>query len=50
MLAADDFLDLAVGAQLMTAVILGQTRDEPQRRNRDKHAVEIFLKNYAITD
>ena len=50
MLAADDFLDLAVGAQLMTAVILGQTRDEPQRRNRVKHAVEIFLKNYAITD
>ncbi len=49
-LAADDFLDLAVGAQLMTAVILGQTRDEPQRRNRVKHAVEIFLKNYAITD
>jgi AcrR family transcriptional regulator len=45
--AADDFLDLVVGAQLMTAVILGQIKGEP-RRSRVKHAVELFLKNYAI--
>jgi AcrR family transcriptional regulator len=49
-LAADDFLDLVIGAQLMTAVMLGQTKEEPQRRNRVRHAVEMFLKNYAITD
>jgi hypothetical protein len=47
-LAADDFLDLVVGAQLMTAVMLGQTKGEPQRRNRVKHAVKMFLKNYTI--
>jgi len=46
--AADDFLDLVVGAQLMTAVMLGQMKDEPQRQRRAKHAVEIFLKNYAV--
>ncbi len=46
-LAADDFLDLVVGAQLMTAVMLGQTKGEPQRRNRVKHAVEMFLETYA---
>ena len=34
----------------MTAVMLGQTKGEPQRRNRVKHAVEMFLKNYATTD
>jgi AcrR family transcriptional regulator len=44
--AADDFLDLVVGAQLMTAVMLGQIKGEPHR-NRVKHAVEMFLKNYA---
>ena len=46
--AADDFLDLVVGAQLMTAMMLGQIKGEPQRRNRVKHAVEMFLKNYAV--
>lgn len=45
--AADDFLDLVIGAQLMTAMMLGQIKGEPQRRNRAKHAVEMFLKNYA---
>lgn len=48
-LAADDFLNLAVGAQLMAAVMLDQTKEEPQHRDRAKHAVEMFLKNYAIT-
>jgi TetR/AcrR family transcriptional regulator, mexJK operon transcriptional repressor len=46
--AADDFLDLVVGAQLMTAMMLGQIKGEPQRRNRVKHAVEMFLKNYRV--
>lgn len=45
--AADDFLDLVIGAQLMTAVILGQADQAPLRRNHIKHAVEMFMKNYA---
>jgi hypothetical protein len=46
--AADDFLDLVIGAQLMTAVILGQVDHAPLRRDHIKHAVEMFMKNYAI--
>jgi AcrR family transcriptional regulator len=46
--AADDFLDLVIGAQLMTAVMLGQVKQAPHRRDYVKHAVEMFMKNYAI--
>lgn len=46
--AADDFLDLVIGAQLMTAVILGQVDRAPLRRDHIKHAVEMFMKNYGI--
>jgi AcrR family transcriptional regulator len=48
--AADDFLDLVVGSQLMTAVILGQIKGEPLRRNHVRHAVEMFLNNYAVAN
>jgi TetR/AcrR family transcriptional repressor of mexJK operon len=47
--AADDFLDLVIGAQLMTAVILGQVDRAPLRRDHIKHAVEMFMKNYATS-
>ena len=44
--AADDFLDLVVGAQLLTAVILGQ-RDPVKPKAADiRHAVEVFLRIY----
>ena len=46
--AAGDFLDLVVGAQLMTAVMLGQVNRAPHRKDHAKHAVEMFMKNYAI--
>ena len=45
--AADDFLDLVVGAQLMTAVILGQHDPAPPRAADTRHAVEVFLMIYA---
>ena len=45
--AADDFLDLVVGAQLMTGVILGQTDPAFQRRAHVRHAVDAFLRIYA---
>jgi AcrR family transcriptional regulator len=45
--AANDFLDLAIGSQLMTAVILGQIDREPVRRNHVKHVVEMFLRGHA---
>jgi TetR/AcrR family transcriptional regulator, mexJK operon transcriptional repressor len=47
--AADDFLDLVIGAQLMTAVILGQVDRAPLRRDHIKHAVEMFMKNYSVS-
>lgn len=46
--AADDFMNMVVGGQLMTAVILGQVDRVPLRRGHVKHAVELFLKNYLI--
>jgi AcrR family transcriptional regulator len=45
--AADDFLDLVVGAQLMTAVILGQVDPSISRRALVHHAVDAFLRIYA---
>ncbi len=45
--AADDFLDLVVGAQLMTAVILGQIKPIAPRRANTRHAVEVFLMIYS---
>jgi AcrR family transcriptional regulator len=46
--AADDFLDLVVGAQLMTAVILGQIDPTTPRPSDTRHAVEVFLMIYGI--
>jgi TetR/AcrR family transcriptional repressor of mexJK operon len=46
--AAEDFLDLAVGAQLMTAVVLGQVDPSIRRKAHVNHAVEAFLRIYAI--
>jgi TetR/AcrR family transcriptional regulator, mexJK operon transcriptional repressor len=45
--AADDFLDLVVGAQLMTAVILGQVDPLARKREHVHHSVEVFLKIYS---
>ncbi len=45
--AADDFLDLVVGAQLLTAVVLGQHEPSRPRLSDTKHAVEVFLMIYA---
>ncbi len=45
--AADDFLDLVVGAQLMTAVILGQTDSTIPKPSNTRHAVEVFLMIYG---
>ena len=47
MKAADDFLDLVVGAQLMTAVILGQIDPTTPRPSDTWHAVEVFLMIYG---
>jgi TetR/AcrR family transcriptional regulator, mexJK operon transcriptional repressor len=45
--AADDFLDLVVGAQLMTAVILGQVDPLARKREHVHHSVEVFLMIYS---
>jgi TetR/AcrR family transcriptional repressor of mexJK operon len=45
--AADDFLDLVVGAQLMTAVVLGQVDPAARKRDHIHHSVEVFLMIYA---
>jgi AcrR family transcriptional regulator len=45
--AADDFLDLVIGAQYLTAIVLGQNREVPPTRKHVKHAVEMFLCYYA---
>jgi AcrR family transcriptional regulator len=45
--AADDFLDLVIGAQYLTAIVLGQNRQAPLTRKHVKHAVEMFLCYYA---
>ena len=47
--AADDFLDLVVGAQLMTAVILGQVDPAARKRDHIHHSVEVFLMIYATS-
>jgi len=47
--AADDFLDLVVGAQRMTAVVLGQVDPAARKGNRIQHSVEVFLMIYAAT-
>ncbi len=44
--AADDFLDLVVGAGLMTAVILGQIDPSTPKPADTRHAVEVFLMIY----
>jgi len=44
--AADDFLNLVVGAQLMTAVILGQIAPATPRPADTRHAVKVFLMIY----
>lgn len=44
--AADDFLDLVIGARYLTAIVLGQNREVPQTRRHVKHAVEMFLGYY----
>lgn len=45
--AADDFLDLVVGAQMMTAVILGQVSHSRPKLADTRHAVEVFLMIYG---
>ncbi len=45
--AADDFLDLVVGAQVMTAVILGQAHIATPKAAATRHAVEVFLMIYS---
>ena len=45
--AADHFLDLVVGAQLMTAVMLGQVDPAARKRDHIHHSVEVFLMVYA---
>ncbi len=46
-IAANDFLDLVVGANSLTAVILGQTEAEKYKARRIRHAVSAFLMIYA---
>jgi TetR/AcrR family transcriptional regulator, mexJK operon transcriptional repressor len=46
MKAADDFLDLVVGAQLLPAVILGQMDPTTPKPSDIRHAVEVFLMIY----
>ena len=48
MRAAGDFLDLVVGAQLMTAVILGQVDHEIRRQAHVRHAVNSFFRIYGV--
>ena len=46
--AADVFMDLVIGAQLMTAVVLGQLNRTRLRRDHVKHAVEMFMESYGV--
>jgi TetR/AcrR family transcriptional repressor of mexJK operon len=48
MKAADDFLDLVIGAQRLTAVILEQVDHVTPRRADIRHAVEVFLMIYNL--
>jgi TetR/AcrR family transcriptional repressor of mexJK operon len=45
--AADDFLDLVVGAQMMTAVIIGAKHPKIPSQERTRHSVEVFLMIYG---
>lgn len=45
--AADDFLDLVVGGQLITGVVLGCVDATLHKHTSPKHAVEVFLTIYA---
>ncbi len=47
--AADDFLDLVVGAQMMTAIILGQIEMIGSKAARVRHSVEVFLMIYGAS-
>jgi TetR/AcrR family transcriptional repressor of mexJK operon len=47
--AADDFLDLVVGAQVMTAVILGQVDPAARKRDHIRHSVGVFLMIYTTS-
>ena len=45
--AADDFLDLVVGGQLITGVILRCVDTAHHKHSNPKHAVDVFLAVYA---
>jgi AcrR family transcriptional regulator len=45
--AADDFLDLVVGGQLITGVILGCVDAAQRKHTSPKHAINIFLRVYG---
>jgi TetR/AcrR family transcriptional regulator, mexJK operon transcriptional repressor len=45
--AADDFLDLVIGARHLTAVVLGQKDQTVQPHKRVLHAVDLFLRFYG---
>jgi hypothetical protein len=45
--AADDFLDLVAGGQLMTGIILGCLDTMHHKSSSPKHAVDVFLKVYG---
>lgn len=47
--AADDFLDLLISAQYLTAVVLGQAERPLRIRARVNHAIDVFLSFYAPT-
>jgi AcrR family transcriptional regulator len=45
--AADDFLDILVSSQYLTAVVLGQVPRIPRARVHVAHAVDLFLSYYG---
>lgn len=45
--AADDFLNLVISAQHLTAVVLGQRHKVPVPESHVQHAVEVFLRYYG---
>jgi TetR/AcrR family transcriptional regulator, mexJK operon transcriptional repressor len=45
--AADDFLNLVVSAQHLTAVVLGQKHAIQQPRTHVRHTVDVFLNYYS---
>jgi TetR/AcrR family transcriptional repressor of mexJK operon len=46
--AADDFLDLVIGARHLTAVVLGQKQKTLHSRSHVEHAVDMFLSYYGV--